>query len=59
MWKARIDGGGDAGVVVGGDLAFDLRDPGERLVPACLQFASHQAVGRVAALYCRKARSAA
>ena len=41
------------------NLAFALRDPGERLVPACLQFASHQAVGRVAALYCRKARSAA
>ncbi len=48
MWQAILDRRwGRPGGIVGGDLAFDLRDPGERLVPARLQFASHQAVGRV------------
>jgi hypothetical protein len=32
---------------MGGDLAFDLCRPRERLVPARLQFASDQPIGRV------------
>src|SRR5262249_56141633 len=32
---------------MGGDLGFDLRHAGKRLVPSRLQFAGHQSVGRV------------
>src|SRR5262249_31306887 len=41
-----IDGERDRSGVMGGDLAFDLRCAGERLVPSRLQFAGHQTVGR-------------
>src|SRR5438445_11410294 len=45
--RCRIDGGRDHGGVMGGNLGFDLRHAGERLVPSRLQFAGHQSVGRV------------
>jgi hypothetical protein len=32
---------------MGGDFAFDLRHARERLIPTCLQFASHQPIGGV------------
>ena len=32
---------------MGGNFAFDLRHACERLVPARLQFASHQPIGRI------------
>ena len=42
----RISGSGHR-CVVSGDLAFDLRDTRERLVPARFQFARHQTVDRI------------
>src|SRR5215510_9513790 len=45
--RCRIDVGRDRGGVMGGNLGFDLRLAGERLVPSRLQFASHQSVCRV------------
>jgi hypothetical protein len=57
--RCRINDGRELGGIMGGDLAFDLRHARERLVPARLQFAGHQPIGRAAASYCRKARSVA
>ena len=45
--RCRLGDGSDLGSVMGGDLAFDLCHACERLVPARLQFAGHQPVGRV------------
>jgi hypothetical protein len=45
--RYRIDDGRDLGGFMGGDLAFNLRHARERLVPARLQFAGHQPIGRV------------
>jgi len=45
--RCRIGDGRDRGGFMGDDLAFDLRHARERLVPARLQFAGHQPVGRI------------
>ena len=45
--RCRINGGRGHGLVVSGDLALDLRNTPERLVPARLQLARYQPVGRV------------
>src|SRR5215472_3865313 len=45
--RYRSGDGRAVGSVVSGDLVFDLRDACKRLVPARLQFASHEAIGGV------------
>ena len=48
--RCRIGDGHGLGGVMCGELAFDLRRARERLVPARLQFAGHQPIGRVSGI---------
>ena len=48
--RCRIGDRRGVGDIVGGDFAFDLRHARERLVPACLQFAGHQSIGRIGSI---------
>ena len=45
--RGRVDRRRRATRLMRGDLAFDFGDAGERLVPARLEFASHQPIGRI------------
>jgi hypothetical protein len=48
--RRRIGDGRGIGGIMGSDLAFDFRHTRERLVPARLQFAGHQPIGRVGSI---------